>query len=223
MLRTSVCWRPGEVVLQPIGVVRTLRGMERETGRDEVLWRVAVEGDGEAFGILFDRHRDRLFRHVVRLAESRQDAEDVVATSFLELWRRRRDVRLVNGSVLPWLLVTGTNVSRNLTRGTRRYRRLLARLPRQDGASDPAGVLAEAGRLGLDERLQVALRGLSDVDRQLLTLVVVEGYSLHEAAWQLDLTVSATKSRLHRARARIRATVDHRESRDELSRLGGPR
>jgi DNA-directed RNA polymerase specialized sigma24 family protein len=63
----------------------------------EALWRRSLEGDGEAFGALFDRHRDRVFGHACRLADTRQDAEDVVASAFLELWRRRAEVRLVDG------------------------------------------------------------------------------------------------------------------------------
>jgi RNA polymerase sigma-70 factor (ECF subfamily) len=71
---------------------------------DSGLWSRGVDGNGSAFGELFDIHHDRVFRHAYRLVENRHDAEDVTATAFLELWRRRADVRLVDGSVLPWLL-----------------------------------------------------------------------------------------------------------------------
>jgi DNA-directed RNA polymerase specialized sigma24 family protein len=94
--------------------------MEASVDPDVALWERSVAGDGEAFGVLFDRHGSRLFRHVCWMVETRADAEDVVAAAFLELWRRRGDVRLVDGSVLPWLLVTATNASRNVSRGTRR-------------------------------------------------------------------------------------------------------
>lgn len=65
------------------------------------LWRRCATGDGEAFGLLFDRHRERVFRHACRLAASRQDAEGLVATAFLELWRLRDRVRMADDSVLP--------------------------------------------------------------------------------------------------------------------------
>lgn len=97
---------------------------------ESVAWRRALDGDGEAFGRLFDAHSARVFRHARRLTSDVHDAEDVVAAAFLELWRRRRDVRTVNDSVLPWLLVTATNLSLNHGRGLRRYRSLLDRLPR---------------------------------------------------------------------------------------------
>jgi DNA-directed RNA polymerase specialized sigma24 family protein len=100
------------------------------------LWSLARGGDALAFAAIFDLHRDRVFRQAVRLLDSGPDAEDVSASAFLELFRRRDDVRIVNGSVLPWLLVTTANLARNSTRARRRYRDFLARLPR-DGRERP--------------------------------------------------------------------------------------
>ncbi|MFS2076169.1 RNA polymerase sigma factor, partial [Curtobacterium sp. CT11-133] len=80
-------------------------------------WAMALEGDGEAFGRVFDRHRHRVQRHCMRLVPVDTDAADSVAIVFLEAWRNRARVRLVDGSLLPWLLVTATNVARNQTRG----------------------------------------------------------------------------------------------------------
>jgi RNA polymerase sigma-70 factor (ECF subfamily) len=175
---------------------------------DEVeLWRSSLAGDGEAFGALFDLHRDRVFAHALRLTEMRPDAEDVTAAAFLELWRRRRDVRLVGGSVLPWLLVTATNVALNLARGTRWYRRLLAKLPRDTTAPDPAIEVAEEGVLGMDLGLRRSLLGLSEKDRHLVALVVIEGYPVADAAAFIGMSVTAAKSRLHRARARLRTSI----------------
>ena len=189
--------------------------------QDVALWEHSVAGDGEAFGELFDRHRNRLFRHACRMVERRQDAEDVVAAAFLELWRRREDVRLVNGSVLPWLLVTATNVSRNISRGTRRYRDFLARLPRETPAPDIADVVAETSVLGVDARLRGALHELSEIDLQLFALVALEDYPLAAAAAVLGLTPSAAKSRLHRIRLRMRDLLGGHSQYDHFARIGG--
>src|SRR5476651_354484 len=75
---------------------------------DESDWAAALRGDGEAFGRIFDRHRHRLFRHSYRLVAVSADADDIVSVTFLEAWRRADAVRFVNGSILPWLLVTAT-------------------------------------------------------------------------------------------------------------------
>jgi RNA polymerase sigma factor (sigma-70 family) len=171
---------------------------------DEALWHRSLDGDGEAFGGLFDRYRDRVFRHACRLVDTRHDAEDVAASAFLELWRRRADVRLVEGSVLPWLLVTATNLGRNTARGTRRYRQLLERLPRAEEQPDAAEVALGTHALGVNARLRAGLRSLSKTDAHLFVLVALEGYPVTAAAEQLGLSVSAARARLHRVRTGLR-------------------
>jgi RNA polymerase sigma factor (sigma-70 family) len=185
------------------------------TENDEALWRHSLDGDGEAFGALFDRHRDRVFRHACRLAQSRHDAEDVVASAFLELWRRRREVRLVERSVLPWLLVTATNLGRNTARGTRRYRQFLERLPRAPEQPDVADVALGTHALGVDAQLRTGLRALSKTDAQLFVLVALEGYPVTAAAEHLGLSVSGARARLHRVRTRLRAQLDDSQRRPD--------
>lgn len=178
------------------------------SGDDEAaLWRGSLDGDGDAFGAVYDLHRDRVHRHACRLVDTVADAEDVVASAFLELWRRREDVRLVDGSVLPWLLVTATNVTRNLARSRRRYRAFLARLPRGDDAPDAAAVVLDRSATGLDPAMLDALRALNVADLRLVTLVVLEDLSLAEAADALGISHTAAKSRMHRARTRLRTRL----------------
>lgn len=176
---------------------------------DEHLWGRSREGDAEAFAVLFDRHRDRVFRHARRLAgDQREDAEDLVAAAFLEMWRRRRRVRLVDGSVLPWLLATTTNLGLNANRARRRYSRALARLPRTAAVQpDTADVALGFHGLAIDGHLRAALRALKPRDAQLLALVALEDYTVTAAAECLDLSESAARVRLHRARASVKATA----------------
>ena len=173
---------------------------------DGQLWSRSLKGEGEAFGVLFDRHRDRVFRHAYRLSANRQEAEDIMAAAFLELWRRREKVRVVGGSVLPWLLVTTTNVARNSRRAALRYRRLLASLPRSGDVPDPAG---EASHLqdAVDKNVALALRTLNVTDLHLVSLVVFEEYTLADAAAVLNLTPGAARTRMHRARQRMKAAI----------------
>lgn len=175
--------------------------------RDDGLWSRSLKGEGEAFGVLFDRHRDRVFRHACRLSGDRHNAEDIMAAAFLELWRRRQKVRVVDGSVLPWLLVTTTNLARNSRRAALRHRRLLASLPRSADIPDTAG---EASRLQdtVDQNVALALRTLNATDLHLVSLVVFEDYSLADAAAVLDMTPGSAKTRMHRARQRMKAAIN---------------
>jgi RNA polymerase sigma factor (sigma-70 family) len=191
-----------------------------DAARDEALWARSRQGDADAFGELFDRHHPRVYRHALRLLNDRADAEDVTAATFLELWRHRHRVRIVNGSILPWLLVTTTNLARNTERSIRRYRQLLQRLPRQDDVPDAADV-ALGDVLDNDEQLGAALRSLRHLDRQLIVLVVLEGFPIAEAATVLGLSPTAAKTRLHRARTRLRQDLTgHPEALRHLAHTG---
>ena len=142
---------------------------------DGTLLAAAIGGDGQAFGRLYDRHRDRVFRHVLRLSDSRFDAEDLVALVFVEAWRRQEAIRIVEGSVLPWLLVTANNLARNQSRARRRYRSVLARIAHPVAEPDHADAVAE--RLGAGERAEVvrcAFDELSRRDQEILTLCVLD-------------------------------------------------
>ncbi len=70
---------------------------------DRDLWRPAVGGEAEAFGVLFDRHGERLRTYCARRTGSLDTADDLVSVVFLEAWRRRVDVQLLGDSALPWL------------------------------------------------------------------------------------------------------------------------
>jgi RNA polymerase sigma-70 factor (ECF subfamily) len=153
-------------------------------------------GDESALGRLFDRYEARLFRHARRLLTTREDAKDAVVIAFFELWRKREAVRLVDGSPLPWLLNTVSHSARNLERSGRRYRGLLARTPLSEHgpapvASDESGVLA-------------ALKRLPAREQSVLVLMVLEGYPERAAAETLGIPVGTVKSRLSRAKAKLR-------------------
>lgn len=163
---------------------------------DAALWGRVRAGDESALGALFDRYQARLFRHASRLLTAREDAKDAVTIAFFELWRKREAVRLVDGSPLPWLLNTVAHSARNLERSARRYRTLLARSP-IDGPAPAPSALDESGVLA-------ALRRLPAREQSVVVLTVLEGYPERAAAETLGIPVGTVKSRLSRAKARLR-------------------
>ncbi|MDP9999049.1 RNA polymerase sigma factor [Pseudarthrobacter sulfonivorans] len=170
---------------------------------EDRLWSCSLSGDGEAFGVLYDQHRDRVFRHAYRLTGNHHDAEDVMAAAFLELWRRRTKVRVIDGSILPWLLVTTTNMARNNGRAALRYRKLLDSLPRTEESSQPF----DSHQENLDKDFSQALGTLSAEDLHLVSLVIFEDYPLAAAAAVLNMTPGAAKTRMHRARQRMKVAL----------------
>lgn len=171
---------------------------------ESAAWAAAVAGDSEAFGAVYDLHRQRIYRHAFRATANAHDAEDVTAAAFLVLWRRRKSVRVVDGSVLPWLLVTTTNLSRNLKRSLRRYRAALERLPRSIESRSAEDVVFERfDEARAADQVADALRAMRSSDAALLTLVEFENYSPAKAATALGISESAARTRLHRARVRL--------------------
>jgi len=166
------------------------------------LWEHALHDDGEAFGRLFDMHRARVYRRALGLLENRHDAEDATAVAFFELWRKRRSLTPVNGSVLPWLLVTVMNASRNLRRSTARYEKFLRAAPRRLPPDVP-----DAEPMETRKRLAMELRKLTPIDGALLVLTVLEDLPIADAAKVVGLKPAAARVRLHRARARLRESL----------------
>lgn len=181
-----------------------------ETPADEQVWIGVLDGDSAAFGLVWDRHRDRVFRHLLGAGAGASDAEELSAVVFLELWRRRRSIRFVDGSVLPWLLVTASNVARNTRRSRARYQAFLTRLPRPEPAIDTADLVLGRGGGGRSDELVQVMDSLGRTDRELLMLTAVEGFTIGEAGRVLGLSDAAAKMRLSRLRRRVRASIDTR-------------
>lgn len=109
----------------------------------ELLYRLS-RGDEPAYRMLHERHQAAVFRVALVLVRTTWDAEEVAATAFFELWRKRDNVRVVDGSALPWLLATTSYAAKNSLRTRRRYQRLLNRIPREHDVPDHAEEVARA-------------------------------------------------------------------------------
>lgn len=184
---------------------------------DAALWLSASSGTERAFVVIFDRYRSRIFGAAYRRTNRVSDAEEIVAMVFLEAWRLRKRVRIVDGTLLPWLLAVTANVTSNLSRSQRRYARMIARLPLPVEQDDHAPSVDERVdgrpcRRALDD----AINSLSAGDRAVVELCLVEELPLADAAAALEVPVGTVKSRLHRARKQLQAKLAVAELPDEL-------
>ena len=174
---------------------------------DAALWQRAAAGERDAFGLLFERHVRTVYNYCFRRTGDWSQAEELTAVVFLEAWRRRRDVQLERDDALPWLLGVATNVVRNLRRTRRRYRSAIERLPREQVADFAVDV---DERLDDERRMRAVLRVVGKLprdDQDVLAVCVWEGLTYEEAALALDIPVGTVRSRLSRARARLRELV----------------
>jgi RNA polymerase sigma factor (sigma-70 family) len=173
---------------------------------DLQLWLAAQGGDASAFGDLFTRHAERVYNYCFRRTGSWAVADDATSQTFAEAWRKR-DAVDVGASLLPWLFVVANNVCLNLTRSQRRYARLLAAVPHPPAVVDHADEVA--GRIDAERQMQpvlAAMRTLKQADRDVIALCDWEGLSYLDTAAALGIAVGTVRSRLSRARQRLRDT-----------------
>jgi RNA polymerase sigma factor (sigma-70 family) len=183
--------------------------MTLQTLTDTALWKRARGGDDEAFGMLFDRHSRTVYNFCFRRTADWSAAEDLTSVVFLETWKRRGELRMESGSLLPWLYGVATNVLNNHRRSLRRHRDALARIPALPSSPDDAEEVT--ARLDAERQMRQVLESIKALprkDREVLALCVWEGLGYNEAAEALGIPVGTVRSRLARARARLRDGTD---------------
>jgi RNA polymerase sigma-70 factor (ECF subfamily) len=174
---------------------------------DRELLRRHVEGDSEAFGELFRRHRDRLWAVALRTACDPDEAADALQDAMVSAFRRAADFR-GDSAVTTWLHRIVVNAALD------RLRRRAARPATSTGDEETfEALVAQDGDPARqsDTRMDVdaALRLLPPPQRAALVVVDMLGFSVADAAIILDISPGTVKSRCARARARLLPHVEH--------------
>ncbi len=170
---------------------------------DAELWR---RGDQAAFATLFDRHAEAVWNHCYRLTASWSTAEDLTSAVFLAAWRQRTEITLVRESALPWLYTVAGNLARTEFRRLGRFRRALTRVPDLDVVPDHAErVIASVDDDRELRRVLEVVGGLPTAEREAVELCLLGELSTAEAAEVLGVAEVSVRSRISRARSRLRA------------------
>ena len=183
---------------------------ETTTFDDVALANQAKQGDKRAFTDLVERYASRVFRVARHITRNDQDAEDVLQETFLKAYSRL-DQFLGASKFYTWLARIAVNEA--LMRIRRGKGRAMVSLDQELETSD--GSLAREipsggenpeeiyGREQLRDYIATAIDGLSETYRPVFVLRDVEGFSTDETGQLLDLSESAVKSRLLRARLQL--------------------
>lgn len=178
--------------------------MKTDIQTDEQLAFAAAResSDGPAFAALLERFRQRVWRICYRLMGNEQDANDAAQEVFCRLFVQR-DRFAGKSKYSTWVHGIAVRTCLTLRRGRQRRRR------HEDSPADPQWEAGQAGRPGTAAGLSLDLMQMLDIldeeDRAMLILKYAEGYEYEELAAVFDLSVSACKMRLSRARERIQA------------------
>jgi RNA polymerase sigma-70 factor (ECF subfamily) len=165
-------------------------------------------GDPGALSALLARHAPTVMRFAMKLCGNPADAEDVLQETLLAAARGARDLR-GDAALSTWLYTVARSHCIKKRRRSVHAPTAIEPLPAGDApiASDaPTPEDALAGR-EIGTALERALASLDDASREVLVLRDVEGLSAAETAEVVGASVDAVKSRLHRARASVRAAL----------------
>ena len=153
------------------------------------------------FGAIFERHFDAIHRYVSRRLGSGL-ADDLAATVFAEAFAGRAAFLVDHDDARPWLF----GIATNLMRRHRRRERAAWRAYAKHGL-DPFGIDAHPR---LDEvAVARALSRIAKADRDALLLMVWADLAYDDVATALGVPVGTVRSRIHRARARLRVELEN--------------
>ena len=173
---------------------------------DELLLAKAGAGDPAAFMELYERHRDPVFRFAYRLSGSVEGAEDITHDCFLSLIKKPANFQPGRASLRTYLMSAARNLwLKELRTSTREFavdERESDRFVSFD--REPLDRVLDDE---LSQKVQQAVSDLPPLQKEALVLFEYEGMALSEIAEMIGTDVGAIKSRLHRARERLRTVL----------------
>lgn len=174
------------------------------------------ERQAERFQVIYEANARRVLAFALRRVEQPQDAADVVADTFLVTWRRITEVPDGEQARL-WLFGVARRVLANQRRATARRGRLNGRLTQLQEA-----LTTSLPDLHTEQVLRAALQRLDEDERELLILTNWDELAPSEIAVVLAVPAGTVRSRLHRARQRLREELE-RQGPDGILDRGGDR
>ena len=183
---------------------------------DEELLAQSLDGDLNAFEVIVNRYKDRLYNFVLRFVGDQETAEDIVQETFLRAYRNRGSFQAI-AKFSTWIYTIAGNLAKSELRRRRRWRFLSLgsqdergttfELPDESARPDKATETALA-----EMRIEDAIARLPERYREAVILRDVEGLDYEEIAQIIGCPLGTVKSRINRGRLRLQ---------EELSELAG--
>lgn len=159
------------------------------------------------FEALTNQHKDAVYRQMLRVCGNREDAEDVLIEALLRAWVQID--RLENPAAFrAWLAQIGRRVCYRVRR--REALLPIEEMPEFEAAASGADPEQQSAADQMKAIVRDALAALPELYRQVYERRDLEERSGEEVAAEMGISLAAMKSRLHRARALLRAELDKR-------------
>lgn len=180
--------------------------------RDSEVMLASLE-EPQEFGTIYARYFEQIYRYVARRV-GRTAADDLAAEVFVRAFGLRHRFDRTAASARPWLYGFAANIVRDHIRSSRRRSRAYIHAADPvEAPDDVQGAVERTNAALLVPRVDKALSVLRDADRETFLLHVLGELSYEEVASALGIPLGTVRSRIARARARLRELlIDHRQT-----------
>ena len=174
---------------------------------DNELLAAVSRGDEQALAAVYDRYRLILFGLILRILHDRQEAEDVLQETFLQVWRRAGDFDATRGRAFTWLVTIGRSRAldrlRALGSRARTAEEVIAHSAHdQSGDAAEEAVKSEQGKI-----VRQALMELPEEQKRTLFLAYFEGLTQSEIATRLGDPLGTVKTRMRTGLMKLREVL----------------
>lgn len=182
----------------------------RKATDEAIIDKIINEGKTELFGLLYDRYSDKVFRKCISFVQDRDLAQDMVQEILLKVFTQLSKFK-GNSRFSTWLYAITYNYCVEYYRRSTRFVKVDI-----DAGPDIAEADDQLERdlLALRaDKLRRAMEKVGPDDRMILLLKYQDDASIKELMEQLDISESAVKMRLARARQRVKTIIEEAEHR----------
>lgn len=180
------------------------------TDSDGTYARRVQEGNHDAFQVLIERYEGMVFSLTHQYADSPEDAEDLAQDAFIKAYQRIGDLKNPD-RFASWLYGIALNLCRDYAKNVRRDTYAFSHTDHEDADLLAHDIEAQDEQLVADERgkeLWAALEQLSSTYATPFLLKYRDGLTYKAMSKRMDVSVSALKVRVHRARKKLRTLLE---------------
>lgn len=198
---------------------------------DSQLMRRVQRGDREAFATLVERYQQPIYNFILRTVRDHSEAEDLAQNTFVQVWKSAKRYR-VSAKFSTWLYTIARNLALNELRRRTRHRAESLDAPHPEREEQPLHQIQDGAapvppeQLVRDElfaKVEEAIGDLPENQRTALLLCREDEVTYEEIARILGVSVSATKSVIHRAREVLRLRLKAYLRTGEWTDRNGPK
>jgi RNA polymerase sigma-70 factor (ECF subfamily) len=175
---------------------------------DVELLHAVARGDEAALARLYDAYRVILFGLLVRILNSREEAEDILQEVFVQVWRRAKDFDEKRGRPFTWLVTLARSRAIDRLRQLGARQRLaMGAAQEQENTESFSDALTDSVRAEQQAEVRRALAELPEEQRTALLLAYFDGLTQSEIATKLNAPLGTVKTRMRSGMIKLRALL----------------